>query len=192
MEFLKPIKHLFIFIFLTALTQVGGLIWVLSIWSSKRFKIRNRYVFPIIYLISNLLIIPSIAKSFGREQLPIFSKELKPRNWCYPLLFCNYVTYQLKTELENSAHTLFISHKTSITCLDANFPFFDGFPLLPHLSHDDGKKVDISFIYLGDNRIPTDKKPSVSGYGVYVKPNKTRQIQVVLIKGIGNMIFRSI
>ena len=33
--------------------------------------------------------------------------------------------------------------------LDANFPFFDGFPLLPHLSHDDGRKVDIAIWYEG-------------------------------------------
>lgn len=34
-----------------------------------------------------------------------------------------------------------------ISYLDANFPFKDGFPLLPHLSHDDGRKVDIAFMY---------------------------------------------
>jgi len=31
--------------------------------------------------------------------------------------------------------------------LDASFPFLDGFPLLPHLSHDDGAKVDLAFYY---------------------------------------------
>lgn len=31
--------------------------------------------------------------------------------------------------------------------LDANFPFFDGFPLLPHLSHVDGRKRDIAYYY---------------------------------------------
>ena len=31
--------------------------------------------------------------------------------------------------------------------LDANFPFLDGFPLPPHLSHDDGRKADIAFYY---------------------------------------------
>ena len=28
--------------------------------------------------------------------------------------------------------------------LDANFPFINKFPLLPHLSHNDGKKIDIT------------------------------------------------
>jgi hypothetical protein len=34
-----------------------------------------------------------------------------------------------------------------VTVLDANFPLFDGFPLFPHLSHDDGSKIDLAFFY---------------------------------------------
>jgi hypothetical protein len=30
--------------------------------------------------------------------------------------------------------------------LDANFPFFDRFSLLPYLNHTNGRKIDISFI----------------------------------------------
>lgn len=36
---------------------------------------------------------------------------------------------------------------SGITILDAGFPFFDGFPLIPHLSHKDGRKVDLAFFY---------------------------------------------
>lgn len=36
---------------------------------------------------------------------------------------------------------------TQTLVLDANFPFSDEFPLLPHLSHDDGDKVDLAFFY---------------------------------------------
>ena len=35
--------------------------------------------------------------------------------------------------------------------LDANFPFFDGFAMLPHLSHKDGRQVDIAFWYDRDD-----------------------------------------
>ncbi len=141
MKFLKLIKHLFFFTLLTLLTQVGGIIWLISLYISKSTRKKKRFIFPIIYLIFNLIIIPPVAKSFGREQLPLFGKELKPRNWCYPLLFRNYVTPKLKKELKHSAHVLYVSNNTSITYLDANFPFIDGFPLLPHLSHNDGKKL---------------------------------------------------
>lgn len=30
------------------------------------------------------------------------------------------------------------------------FRFFKGFPLLPHLSHDDGEKADLAFFYRGE------------------------------------------
>ena len=68
--------------------------------------------------------------------------------------------------------------------LDANFPFFDGFPLLPHLSHNDGKKIDISFIY-ADKNGPTNFKPSATGYGIFETPLKgeLNQTQVCKQKG---------
>ena len=55
--------------------------------------------------------------------------------------------------------------------LDANFPFIDKFPLLPHLSHNDGKKLDLSFSYI-DSRTgePTNDCPSIIGYGVCEEP----------------------
>ncbi|WP_246454808.1 hypothetical protein [Hyunsoonleella aquatilis] len=130
-------------------------------------SIRKRFVFPILYLLFNIAIIPPIAKSFGREKLPTFSKEIKPRNWCYPLLFRNYVAPNLKKQLQNDASVFYKSTSMPITYLDANFPFIDGFPLFPHLSHNDGKKVDLSLMYLDEKKESTDKKPSVSGYGVY-------------------------
>tara|TARA_R110002049_G_scaffold206269_1_gene376786 strand:+ start:30487 stop:30750 length:264 start_codon:yes stop_codon:yes gene_type:complete len=87
MNFIKLLGHFIIIIFLTALTQVGGIIWLISLLILVRLKKRKRYVFPILYLVFNLFIIPPIAKVFGREPLPTLSKELKPRNWFYPLFF---------------------------------------------------------------------------------------------------------
>jgi hypothetical protein len=53
--------------------------------------------------------------------------------------------------------------------LDANFPFLNGFPLEPHLSHSDGKKLDLTFLYT-HNGIPTNYCPSFIGYGGSEKP----------------------
>ncbi|HKK76486.1 MAG TPA: hypothetical protein VJ953_15505 [Saprospiraceae bacterium] len=50
-----------------------------------------------------------------------------------------------------------------INYLDANFPFWNEFPLLPHLSHDDGKKVDISFLYCYQSDETLRKRGSSSG-----------------------------
>lgn len=155
------------------MTQVGGIIWLLSIVVSQRLKKKKRLVFPIIYLIFNLIIIPPVAKVFGREPLPTFGQNVKPRNWVYPLMFRNYVNPNLKTLLINTSNET----NLTITYLDANFPFADGFPLLPHLSHNDGNKIDLSFYYLDESGISTNKKPSISGYGAFVmNKNETSEV----------------
>ena len=182
MKFIKLFGHVLFIIFLTALTQVGGLIWMLAIIISIKTKKGKRIVFPLLYLLFNLIIIPPIASQFGREKLPTFNEDLKPRNWFYPLTFRNYVNSDLKFELENSTKILSQSGIT-ITYLDANFPFLNGFPLLPHLSHNDGKKIDISLMYLDKNGHPTNKKPSTSGYGVYADSDKNTTCNSCIDKG---------
>ncbi len=166
MVFLKFIGYISIFLLLTVLTQIGGLIWVLSLWLSKRWKKKIYIVFLIIYLSFNLLLTPVIASIFGRTQLPIYESTLKSHNIIYPLLFRNYVTKDLYTVLKKSAKDLEESN-IAITYLDANFPFFNGFPLLPHLSHNDGKKVDIAFQYKTKKGQSTNDKNSLLGYGIY-------------------------
>jgi hypothetical protein len=56
--------------------------------------------------------------------------------------------------------------------LDAGFPFsLYGFPLIPHVSHYDGKKVDLAFFY--ERRINGEQiqgVPSPVGYWVYEGP----------------------
>ncbi|WP_412984007.1 hypothetical protein [Pontimicrobium sp. IMCC45349] len=163
MRITKVLLHLCLIIILTVLTQVGGLIWLLALLLSKKYQVKKRFIFPILYFVFNLIIIPSSAKLLGREQLPIFDEQLKPRNLVYPILFRNYVNPELKDLLMKASKETNIK----ITYLDANFPFFDGFPLLPHLSHNDGKKIDLSFMYLDEYGIATNKKPSISGYGVF-------------------------
>lgn len=182
MRILKLLGHIIIIILLTALTQIGGLIWVSAVFISYKTKKKKRLVFPLLYLASNLIIIPPIASCFGREKLPTFNKNLKPRNWFYTLAFRNYVNPELKIELKNAADVLTVS-KITITYLDANFPFINGFPLLPHLSHNDGKKIDISFMYLDKLGKSTDKKPSTSGYGVYAESKKNYMYNTCLNKG---------
>ena len=60
---------------------------------------------------------------------------------------------------------------TTVNYLDANFPFLDKFPLFPHLSHNDGKKLDLSFCYR-DNKTgeSTNECPSFIGYGICEEP----------------------
>ena len=165
---MKFIIHIIFIILLTIFTQVGGIIWIATLIISIKLKYKKRYLFIGLYFLFNLLIIPPIANYFGRVPLPYFSENLKPKNIIYPLLFRNYVRPELKVLLENSAKTVKTLHKFQLTYLDASFPFYNGFPLLPHLSHNDGKKVDVSFMYKTKGGESTNKKPSLSGYGAFV------------------------
>ncbi|WP_034061994.1 hypothetical protein [Lacinutrix jangbogonensis] len=174
MKLFKTFLHMLWIAFLTAFTQVGGLIWILTLMLCKFRNLKKTIAFPILYLVFNLIIIPPIAEYFGRVQLPVFKENLKPRNLFYPLLFRNYVVPELNKLLIESSQNL-VNDNIKIVYLDANFPFFDGFPLLPHRSHNDGKKIDICFIYKTKNGKITDEKPALSGYGVYVKDKYSSQ-----------------
>ena len=60
---------------------------------------------------------------------------------------------------------------TTLNYLEANFPFIDGFPLIPHLSHNDGKKLDLAFAYISkETGLPTNDTPSPFGYGICEEP----------------------
>lgn len=76
----------------------------------------------------------------------------------------NEVLHSTSTRLEGSGIT--------INYLDANFPFIDYFPLLPHLSHNDGKKLDLSLIYQDSEGNISPLQKSISGYGIFEKPSK--------------------
>jgi hypothetical protein len=60
---------------------------------------------------------------------------------------------------------------TVVNYLDGSFPFGNYFPLLPHLSHHDGKKLDIAFYYVDlETGLRTNESPSIIGYGVSEEP----------------------
>jgi hypothetical protein len=91
------------------------------------------------------------------------------------LLNRHYVRPKLKITCEEIASKLQQKYKyprSEIRYLDANFPFKNGFPLLPHLSHNDGRKLDLSFFYLNKLGEDTNSKPTFSGYGALEKPRK--------------------
>lgn len=161
------LSQLALFILLSIISQIGGIIYILALFINRRLakKIpcQPLLIFTVLYGIANLIIVPNIAGYFGRQ--PVVSHpNIKAANPAYALLNRNYVRPELNQLL------LEIAEDYPIIYLDANFPFCDGFPLLPHLSHNDGKKIDLSFIYedLQGNAVHASK--SNSGYGVFQKP----------------------
>lgn len=180
------LKELLIFLLLTIITQVGGLVYLTYKLTVNQFKkrgqgkypfLRNLFIFLLQYLFFTLVIIPPIAKQFGRVPMSYFATKnqpLKPLTIFTCLLNRHYVKPILKEQIIETAKTLAKEFpNTELIYLDANFPFWNGFPLLPHLSHNDGKKLDLAFMY--KDKITgkgVNGSPSFYGYGVYEGPRK--------------------
>lgn len=166
------IKVSIILIF-TIFTQIGGLIFIIIELLSKRFKISKLgkiFFFVMIYFIVTTVCIPLVAPSFGRVKIKNTSL-IHPANYMTVLLNRNYIKPELYSVLIDLEKKL-IGTGISVNYLDANFPFTDGFPLLPHLSHNDGEKIDLSLVYEDYSGEISGKQKSVSGYGVFEGPNK--------------------
>ncbi|MFY0599219.1 MAG: hypothetical protein JXR03_06075 [Cyclobacteriaceae bacterium] len=158
---------------LTVFTQVGGIIYVLNLVLIKKYSlnaVKAITSFFLIYLLSNFLLLPLIAPVFGRVSLPL-TGELRPLNLMTCLLNRHYVRPEMRSQLiAISGEMSVLFEGTHTNYLDANFPFINGFPLFPHLSHNDGRKLDLAFYYEKQGE-KDDLSPSFSGYGVYEDPD---------------------
>jgi hypothetical protein len=188
---LKTIIHIIIVSILTLLTQIGGIVWILNfgIFRLSKYKVSKWTrlgAFLVLYTTTTFYVIPQLAKLGGRVALPVFkSGNLMPHNFITPLLNRHYVKPPLKSQLIDIADDLNAdNNQLKLSYLDANFPFIDGFPLLPHLSHKDGRKVDLSLFYTKD-KIEGNLKPSNSGYGKFVEPTTSEQKQTNECKSKG-------
>jgi hypothetical protein len=186
MRFLKYLLFLTLFLFLTALTQIGGIVLLINLVVFQTILKQNKYTniwsklltFSVLYLITTFVIVPPIAKQYGRVPMPMFLKNhIRPTNVWTCILNRNYVRPEMKESVENVAKKMADRYAgTEIWYLDACLPFGNGFPLLPHLSHNDGRKLDVSFFYKKNNfENFCNEKPSNSGYGVFEKPRQNEE-----------------
>lgn len=121
--------HLAVFVVLTALTQ------------------RPLLVFGVLYLCV-LAAVQEVAPRFGRVPIPCDAAVLREQSLVFCALMRNFVVPDLKAVAEDAAARMAKAHPGTVTlALDGGFPFVAGFPLLPHLSHDDGQKLDLAFYY---------------------------------------------
>lgn len=188
MQVLKIIIRIILFCLLTVLTQIGGIVYVISLlthkitdkWTTRNFqkRIYRLTSFLVIYTLTTFLIVPFLAKPLGRVPLPLTeTHHIKPLNVLTCFLNRNYVRAELKqTAFEVAEQMNKEFPGTTTNYLDANFPFINQFPLFPHLSHNDGKKLDISFCYK-DSKTgnSTNKCPSFIGYGICEEPLPNEQ-----------------
>lgn len=183
MRILSALLKFFVFLFLTVLTQIGGLVYLFSFVTHKVInkRIVNKYCqwlskitsFLILYSLTTFVLVPLIARPFGRVPLPIFkTNNLQPQNILTCFLNRNYVRPTLRETVFSVANQMIENYpNTTLNYLDANFPFLNRFPLFPHLSHNDGKKLDISFCYINTKTgQQTNKCPSFIGYGICEEP----------------------
>jgi hypothetical protein len=184
---LKKIVTLFAFILVTLVTQVGGLAfaltWIVSCALSERVRGLKRAAVQIAlfvcgYVVLHSFVVPPLAAMGGRVPLPCAAESGRPFAAAHPL-YCwldrHYVDVRLVTLMTDLSRDVERAHPGTVTLfLDANLPFLNGFPLLPHLSHDDGRKLDIAYYYAapGGSYLPGQTRSPI-GYWGFEQPTAT-------------------
>lgn len=157
---MRVLAHIAMIVLLTILTQLGGLAWLIGLGFKRRLL-----AFLLAYAALSFGA-AMVAPSFGRVPLPcISSGPLQPQSIMYCALNRHYVTPELRQTALDFAREMNTLHPDTITLtLDANFPFGTRFPLLPHLSHGDGRKLDLALYYSKDNTYLPRQTRSPIGY----------------------------
>jgi hypothetical protein len=169
------LSHILVVLVLTLLTQIGGAAYLAALLVTRRWRDVPRWraahlaVATIaIYAVASIAIVPPLAAQFNRVRIPCAASTLVG---C--VLNRTYARPQLADLIEVLNARLARDYPGSgVTVLDAGFPFVAGFPLLPHLGHTDGKKVDLAFFYQSARSgqpIPSGS-PSPIGYFHFQQP----------------------
>ncbi|MCQ4632006.1 hypothetical protein GB927_018285 [Shinella sp. CPCC 100929] len=178
MLLLRRFCQFLIFVALTILTQIGGVAYLLALLATRVLgKRRLAATFGLFILFYAAMAVTAnfVAPTFGRVLLSCIPGErgsVFVKSPIYCLLNRNYVTPPMRDLVTALAEDLDREFPgTATVALDGNFPFWDGFPLLPHLSHDDGKKLDLAFYYkTADGDFLNGATRSPIGYFAFEEP----------------------
>jgi hypothetical protein len=132
---LRWLLHLLTFALLTLLTQIGGIPYLLSLGFrglvAKRISARavlmlaNVGVFLALYAACSLLLVPPLARRYGRVPLPLLVEQLQPLTAWTWALNRHYVRPELRELTLRAAAAQAAAYPGTLTLyLDANFPFF--------------------------------------------------------------------
>ncbi|MEM6926674.1 MAG: hypothetical protein AAF602_07090 [Myxococcota bacterium] len=110
-------------------------------------------------------LVAGLASLGGRVPLPCLTEPtLAPHTLGFCLAHRHYVRPDVRDTLLSVSREVAAAHPgTTVRFLDAGFPFA-GLPLLPHLSHHDGRKVDLALF--------GERGGSPIGYFGYVAPDR--------------------
>lgn len=169
----------------TVVSQVGGITYLLYLsFIKKRISFRNKWItrtarlaaFFTLHWLIVIGLVPQAAKLFDKEPLPFSSDKLKCSNWVSWMCCRNYVKKGVTAELNNIVEaTRLATHRfdLQVVYLDAGFPLLNKCQLLPHLSHIDGRQVDLAFCYMEpSDGYQSGKIPNYLGYGMYDEPTE--------------------
>jgi hypothetical protein len=184
--FLKWLLGIIVFVVLTALTQIGGIVFVVSVllvsWllGSRDWNLLFRWIahllgFAMIYTAVTVAAVPPLAREFGRHPLPCLPSAKRSYGALHPaycLLNRHYVSARAHRMLSALAKAMNrVSPGTTVAYLDAGFPFLDGFPMFPHVLHDDGRSVDLAFFYTNSRGVyRRGLARSAIGYWAFEQP----------------------
>ena len=158
-ERVRVIGHGTVALVLTLLTQLGGIAWLFALGFRRRLLV---FVVAYAALWGGAQV---AAPAFGRVPLPCGGEVLRAQSPVYCLLMRNFVTPEMLAVARDAAERVAADHPGSVTLLlDGGFPFLDGMPLVPHLSHDDGEKLDFAFYYTDARGYAAGKTASPLGY----------------------------
>jgi hypothetical protein len=170
---------------LTVVTQLGGLVLVALLPLLTRIRRRaprSGTTLAIAALLAGYLacvfaVAPLVALISGRVPLPIVASAdapLRPATLLMVLLMRSYTRPALRDVALDAARALARAHPGSeLRYLDGAFPAWDRFPLLPHLSHRDARRLDLAFLYR--DRVTGEAlagSPSLVGYWIYESPRE--------------------
>ncbi|MGL4321345.1 MAG: hypothetical protein ACRCS3_10835, partial [Paracoccaceae bacterium] len=136
---MRALGHIALIATLTLLTQLGGLAWAMALPFRRRLP-----VFLLGYA-ALWALAPAVSP---HAHLPCFGQPLRMQSALYCAMNRHYVTPDLASVAQDAASKMAAEHPGTITlALDVSFPFLHGMPMIPHLSHDDGEKLDLAFYY---------------------------------------------
>ncbi len=159
-----------LFLWLTIITQVGGLVYLLALLAGKRFiRRRGSVVLSFIVLYGLVwLLLPTLAGRYDRVPLPLRASAempLQPQNVWMVLTNRHYVRPELRDATLAAVQAFHRRYPdVNLTYLDATFPLFYDFPLLPHMRHTNGTRLDLAYIYRHEGGL-TSRAPAFFGYG---------------------------
>jgi hypothetical protein len=175
------IGHGLVALLLTALTQVGGVLYAVALIVRARWfaaSSKPLAMLAALFIVSYGLAwapIERLATFAGRTSLPCFENRTAPlvSSPIACALHRHYVRPELADVATSLARAVDRAYPGALTrTLDAGFPFLDGLPMLPHLSHGDGKKLDLAFYYArqSDGSYRRGVMRSPIGYWAFERP----------------------